>query len=77
MATLEKPYVINNYGFQILNNSSLLRSGSLINMYLIALKRKLPNKKVNAHRLPLNDFPWTDNRENSKDNPTLKYNPSR
>ena len=57
MATLEKVYVINNYGFQILNNSSLLRSGSLTNMYLIALKRKLPNKKVNAHRLPLDgDF---------------------
>lgn len=63
MATLEQVYAINNYGFQILNNSSLLRSGSLTNMYLIALKRKLPNKKVNAHRLPLNDFPWTDNRE--------------
>merc|ERR1712156_107238 len=29
----------------ILNYSSLLRSGSSTNMYLIALKRKLPNKK--------------------------------
>ena len=75
MARLEKVYVINNYVFQILNNSSLLRSGSLTNMYLIALKRKLPNKKVNAHRLPLNDFP--DNRENYKVDPILKYNPSR
>jgi len=45
MATIEQVYAINNYGFQILNNSSLLRSGSLTNMYLIALKRKLPNKK--------------------------------
>ena len=58
MVTFEQVVSINNYGFQILNNSSLLRSGSLTNMYLIALKRKLPNKKVffhlNIHWLPLN-----------------------